>query len=241
MTEEFELLFPTPPVLILEGGLVVPGPKGEIGPDGPQGLKGEPGLNGLDGLDGADAVAGKLPSAYVELVSPIGTVSASFEDVSGMSTTITLDEAVEISVMASFEVQTQSGASASTIELCFSIDGVEHDPVKRYLSGSNDVGIGALVHRTGELAAGTYTVKLKFRRVSGVSTPGLNRADMLVMAMQGAKGEQGPQGEPGPSQATTILNQNEGEAPIKMWTGSAAQYAAIGVGNYQADTFYIVV
>ena len=56
-------------------------------------LKGEKvdqGIQGLPGLDGADAVAGKLPSSYVELETPQGVTSASLIDVPGMSTTIFL-------------------------------------------------------------------------------------------------------------------------------------------------------
>jgi len=164
---------------------------------GDQGPQGEQGNQGGDGLPGADAVAGKLPSSYVELETPIGTTSETLEDVSGMSTTITLEEAVEIAVMATFEAQTQSGASASTLAVAISIDGVTYDEYQRYLSGTNDYGIGSITHRSEELAAGTYTIKLRFRRVSGVATPGLNHADMLVMAMQGAKGPQGNQGDAG--------------------------------------------
>lgn len=176
------------------------GPKGDTGatgPQGPQGIQGVQGPQGEQGpagLDGADAVAGKLPSSYQETTTPSGTTSATLVDVPGMSTTITLDEAVEIAVMASFEIQTQSGASPSVIEVAINVDGVDHDPIRRYLSGTSDLGIGAIVHRVDESPAGVHTVKLRYRRVSGTATPGINRAHMLVMAMQGAKGEQGEQG-----------------------------------------------
>lgn len=210
---------------------------GPTGATGATGATGPAGADGTDGLDGADAVAGKLPSSYAELASPLGTTSATFET-TGVETTITLDEAVEIACMASFEVATQSGASASTIEVAFEIDGTIHDAHARYLSGSNDVGIGAIVHRTGELAAGTYGVKLMFRRVSGVATPGLNSADMLVMAMQGAKGEtgatgaqgiqgiQGIQGVQGPAGADGADGEGLPSGAIIMWSGSVATIPA---------------
>jgi hypothetical protein len=144
------------------------------------------------GETGASAVAGELPSGYVEVETPAGTTSATLEDVPGASTTITLDEAVNISVMSSFQLRTQSGAAPSTIGIAVNINGVDEEEIQRYLSGSTDTGIGAIVHRTDSaLPAGTYTVKLRFRRVSGSATPGIDRADLLVLALQGAKGIQG--------------------------------------------------
>lgn len=177
--------------------------------------KGDKGDKGDTGDTGPAAVAGELPNSYVEYSTPQGTTSATLVDVTGMSTTIHLDETVHIAVVASFELQTQSGAASSTIAVAINIDGTDHDQYQRYLSGSNDLGIGAIVHRTATaFAAGTYTVKLRYRRVSGTATPGINRADMLVFACQGAKGEQGDPGATGATGATgaagadgkTILN-----------------------------------
>jgi len=111
-----------------------------------------------------------------------------------MSTTITLEETVEIAVLCSFELQTQSGSSASTIGIAVNINGTDYDSYSRYLSGSNDTGIGAITHRSAELAPGTYTVKMRFQRISGASTPGVNHMDMLVMGLQGAQGADGVDG-----------------------------------------------
>ena len=165
--------------------------------------KGEKGDTGDTGAVGASAVAGKIPNAYVETVTPSGTVSAVWEDVPGMSTVITIDEPVELSVSASFTLQTISGSSASTMSIAVNIDDVDHEPVSsRYLSGANDLGIGGIVHRSDILSVGPHTVKLRYRRDSGVSTPGIISADLLVFAMQGAKGEPGIDGAdsivPGP-------------------------------------------
>jgi len=150
-----------------------------VGPAGP---------TGATGPAGASAVAGKLPNSYVELAAPEGVTSATLVDIPGMSTTITLEETVEIAVLCSFELQTQSGASASTIGIAVNINGTDYDSYERYLSGTNDTGIGAITHRSAELAAGTYTVKMRFQRTAGVSTPGVNHMDMIVMALQGSKG-----------------------------------------------------
>lgn len=162
---------------------------------GPTGATGATGAKGATGDTGPAAVAGEIPSSYVELPSPVGTTSATLVDVTGMSVTITLDTPVRIAVFASFELQTQSGAAPSTMGVAVSIDGTDHDELKRYLSGSNDQGIGSITHRTDtSLSAGVHTIKLRFRRVSGAATPGINKAHMVVMAMQSAIGPEGPMG-----------------------------------------------
>ena len=199
------------------------GPTGPVqtGPTGAASL-----ITGPTGNIGPAAVAGEIPSAHVEMSTPVGTTSATLEDVAGVSTTITLDEPVKIAVFCSFQVSTQSGASASTIGIAISIDGVDGDEVQRQLSGSSDIGIGAIVHRTSlSLVAGTYTVKLRFRRVAGVATPGIDTADLLVMAMQSAKGETGPTGAQsittGPTGSISITTGPTG--PIQTGpTGSAS-------------------
>lgn len=118
--------------------------------------------------------------AFVETSTPVGTTAASLEDVSGMSVTITLKTESYVGMMASFEVETQSGAAPSTIALAVNFNSVDHLEHARYLSGSGDKGIGAIVHEVGPIAAGTYTGKLRFRRVSGAATPGINNASLLM-------------------------------------------------------------
>lgn len=138
-------------------------------------------------LTGPAGTAGSLPSGHVEITSPVGTTSATLVDVPGMSLSITLDTPAHVMAVASFEVQTQSGATASTIEVALNINGVDHQASQRYLSGTSDVGIGCITHRTDTpLSAGTYTVKLRYRRVSGTSTPGIDNASLCAIGMQGA-------------------------------------------------------
>jgi hypothetical protein len=183
-------------------------------------------------MDGADAVAGKLPSSFVSTTTPVGTTSVTLEDVTNMSTTITLDESVEIGVFASFEIETQSGSSASVIGLAISIDGVDGDVFERYLSGSNDKGIGAITYRSAELAAGTYTVKLRFQRVSGTTTPGINNAAMLVMAMQGAKGETGPMGPIGNQGSMGSVGSQGSQGSASTVPGPTGATGATGPTGY---------
>lgn len=139
----------------------------------------------------------KIPSAFVETSTPSGTTSATLEDVPDMSVDITLDQEVEVFIAASFEIETQSGASASTIGVAFNIDGIDHLEHQRYLSGASDKGLGAIIHRIDALTPDTYTVKLRYRRVDGVATPGINNASLFVMALQSAKGEKGDTGDNG--------------------------------------------
>jgi len=210
------------------------GYSGGDGTSGYSGYSGEgtSGYSGYSGLDGADAVAGKLPNSYVELAAPVSTTSATLEDVSGMSVNITLDEAVEIAVVTSFEIATQSGASASTIGIAININGTDYDEYQRYLSGTNDFGIGAITHRSAELAPGTYTVKLRFRRVSGVATPGLNHADLLVFACQGAKGESGFSGYTGASGTSGVsgVSGYSGDS-TSGYSGYSGESGAIGAAG----------
>lgn len=159
----------------------------------------------LDGnLTGPAAVAGSLPTGFVEMSTPVGTTSGTLEDVAGASTTVTLESSAYIVAVATFESETNSGASSSTIGIALNIDGVDHAEHQRYLSGSSDKGIGALTHRAGPFAAGTYTVKLRFRRVSGTATPGINNASISVVGAQGAKGDTGATGAAGADGANGI-------------------------------------
>ena len=187
----------------LDGADGPQGPQGTIGADGPQGPQGVQGAESLvpgpQGDIGASGIAGELPSGYADTITPVGTTSATLEE-TGLEASVTLEGPAKIAAFASFELATQGGGgSASVIALALEIDGVVHDEVQRYLSGTNDQGIGTIVHRSSDtlFPAGTYTAKLLFRRVSGSVTPGINVADLLVLGLQGAVGPQGPDGAQG--------------------------------------------
>ena len=120
---------------------------------------------------------------HVETVVPASTVSATLENVANMSVVINLSKSSFINAFASFSLQTASGASSSTIGLDISFDGSTGEEHQRFMSGSNDLGIGAIVERTDTvLAAGNHTVNLRFRRVSGTAVPGIVVASMIVFA-----------------------------------------------------------
>ena len=133
----------------------------------------------------------KLISEYVELETPVGTTSVILEYITEMIATISTTVICELLVNVTFEAETQSGASGTVLAVAIEIDGTVYDEYQRYLSGANDIGIGAITHRSGEVAIGDHNVRILIRRVSGVATPGLNHCDMTVLALQGAKGAQG--------------------------------------------------
>lgn len=197
-------------------------------------LDGATGGTGPTGPTGPAATAGKIPSAYVESITPFGTTSATLVDVTGMSTTITLDQPVEVIVTACFELATQSGGAASTIAVAINIDGVDHDEYARYLSGTTDTGIGAITHRSGVLSAGVHTIKLRCRRVSGTATPGVNRADMTVMAMQSAVGPTGPTGPA--IWAETGVGSN-----TSLSTDASTSLGAVTISGLDASSTYIIL
>jgi hypothetical protein len=120
---------------------------------------------------------------YDEMTTPVGTTSATLEDVTGASITVTLPTAKDVLVYATFEIETQSGASPSTLGLAINGDGTDGTEVSRYLSGSSDRGLGSVMARFTGVAAGSRTFKLRFRRVSGSATPGINVAQMYVEAV----------------------------------------------------------
>lgn len=124
-------------------------------------------------------------SSYVEMTTPDTTTSASLEDLTGATTTITLQTTSHIAVWMSCHV---SASGVCDYGIAINIDGVDHDEVVTHLT-TVDEGNVIVLHRTATaLAPGTYTVKGRHRRVSGGGTPETDRADLLVMAM----GHEGP-------------------------------------------------
>ena len=126
--------------------------------------------------------AAKIPSGYDPLASPETTTSATLVDIPGLSTTVTLTRTTEISAFMSFDLK--SNGSPLVAGLAISIDGVDGLVYERYLSGTNDQGVGAIIFQSAPLVAGTYTVKGRFSRVSGAGTLEVSVADILAIGMQ---------------------------------------------------------
>lgn len=141
---------------------------------------------------GQDALSGDLPSSFVQTSTQQGTTSGTLVDISGMSISLSLSEAAQVLVLASFQLETVSGNQSSVMAIAVNINGTDSDEYQRALSSSIDPDIGAIIHRTNTpLGVGTHNFKLRFRRVSGNTTVGIGRAEMTVIALQGAKGDPG--------------------------------------------------
>lgn len=129
-------------------------------------------------------LAAKLPSGFDTLDSLQSTTSATLVDITGLSTTVTLTRTTEISAMMSFTLQS-SGGSPVDAALAINIDGVDGEVHGRYLSGTTDLGIGAIVCQSAPLVAGTYTIKGRFARISGAGTLEIVVGALMAMGMQG--------------------------------------------------------
>lgn len=141
-------------------------------------------------------VAGEMASEYVEMTTPRTTTSATLEDITGAAASITLPVAGKIAVFMNCEV---SSDGICSLGLAISIDGTDHDETTIHLSGSADSGAASIIHRSATLAAGTYAIKGRFRRVSGSpKIPGVDRVDLMVVSLQGAMGAAGSDGATGP-------------------------------------------
>ena len=124
---------------------------------------------------------GAPPSSYVEMTTQRTTTSATLEDITGVTTTITLVRTSHIAVWLNCEI---SATGVCDLAVAVSLDGTDHDTVTSHLSGT-DIGTTAVIHRTATpFAPGTYTVKGRFKRASGGSTPAVDRADLLVMGIE---------------------------------------------------------
>jgi len=181
------------------------GSQGDTGVQGVAGVQGDTGVGvqgdtgaastvkGDTGETGPSAVAGKLPSVYVEVTSARLTSSPVLEDIQDCVGTITIDEPVEIAVFLNADVYL-AGGIPSTLAVALSIDGIDHDESWVEVGTTPTYSSMSLAHRSDALPAGTYTIKGRFRRAAGTGTLGLRRSDLLIIAMQGAKGEKGDTG-----------------------------------------------
>ena len=196
---------PTGPV-IYTGATGPSGPTGDIGPTGPT---------------GASAQAGKIPSAYANVTGAQSTDATGLIDITGLSTTVTSESTVELVGMMSFEVQSTGAGTDAIVAVAISIDGVDSEEHHRFLGGTNDRGIGAVVHRTAEKSAGPYIVKGRYRKVSGQKDVQINNAHIVGMAMQGAVG---PTGLTGPTGSTGA----DGSIGLSGPTGSQGDQGPTG-------------
>jgi hypothetical protein len=140
-------------------------------------------LVGNVGATGPASTPGVQPTAYVEMTTPRTTTSGTLEDITGATTTITLTATCHVSA---YLVCNVVSTGVSDIGCAISFDGTDHDEQRVTMGSGDDLGCTVVHRTTTTLGPGTYTVKGRFRRISGAGTPGVNRADLLVVAHQGA-------------------------------------------------------
>jgi len=138
------------------------------------------GVGELVVVDGTTGPTGVIPSSYVEMTTPRTTTSATLVDITGATTTVTLQRPSDVAVWMTAHV---SASAVCDLGLAISVDGTDHDLTDTHLT-STDEGNVATIHRTvSKLAPGTYTVKGRFQRTSGGGTPSVDRVDLLVSAL----------------------------------------------------------
>jgi hypothetical protein len=135
--------------------------------------------------DGGSGPTGVNVSEYVEMTTPDTTTSATLEDITGATTDITL---IRTSHVAAWMAAHVSASADCTLGLALNFDGTDHDVVDTHLGTTSEGSVTVLHRTTTALAAGTYTIKGRMKRVSGGGTPSVDRVDLFVMAM----GQSGP-------------------------------------------------
>jgi hypothetical protein len=150
----------------LVGGYWAPGPTGPAGPIGPS------------------ATGGDIPSTYVATETAVtGGVTGTFIAIPGITGTIEIDTNVPVHGIMTFEAESSGVGTNSTIGVCIQIaddTGPEH---QRFLSGTNDLGLGSVQHKTSSLTTGTHSFTGYYRKVSGTKDVQINKAEMHVFAM----------------------------------------------------------
>jgi len=128
-----------------------------------------PASDGVGGL--AMAPKGIVVDANYDEATAAATTSAALTDIAGLSFTVDVPTGQTARIYADMSFQgSTTGGAPSTGAWAVSVNAVDGTELKRYLSGTNDTGIGGVKTRSAVLGAGAYTVKGRFRRVSGGST-----------------------------------------------------------------------
>jgi len=120
-------------------------------------------------FDGYLASPGSLPipNKYIEVTSKT-TVSAVLEDISGCTFNLTIP--VSGRIMAHLTCQC-SATNANTVGAwAVSINAVDGTSIQQNFQNASVQRPMAVQSRSGILSAGSYTVKGRFRRVSGTGT-----------------------------------------------------------------------
>lgn len=108
------------------------------------------------------------------------TVSATLEDITGLTFNLTVPTGVTGTIEAMMTVQCSAGAANITGAWAISINAADQQEVQRTMSTGNESGSMMVQGQTTGLTAGDYTVKGRHRRVSGANTVNTEVAQLIA-------------------------------------------------------------
>lgn len=114
-----------------------------------------------------------------EVVTPVTTTSATLQNITGATDSVTLPAAGRI--ICEMNVQSSVSPVGSTGGWTVSINSVDGTEMQRVISGSGDIG-SAMAAASANLGAGTYTIWGRHRRVSGSGTISTDKTQLIVRA-----------------------------------------------------------
>ena len=181
------------------------GPTGSIGVTGPTGPAG---ITGPTGPIGPSATGTKIPNDYTGSVAAQSVTmnSSAWQEIPGMSGSLTIDTATEIFVIGTVEFYVNlSGEFEFSVE----INGVKGpgfsaEYYRETIASGVVYQLRTYQHRSAVLAAGAYDYKFYVRRYNTVSSPIMyfRMRNAQAIGMQAAIGPTGPTGTQGATGAT---------------------------------------
>lgn len=206
-----------------QGSTGYSGYTGNTGYSGYTGYTGPGNFTGYTGYTGAAGVAGNIPTGFFQaLGAPITTTSATLADMTGVTCTVTLADSAPIVGILTVEIE--AAVAISTAAIAVSINSVDGDEIQADLALLTNESM-AVQYESASLPAGTYTLKGRWRRVSGAGTLTLNKAQLY------GQGEQGPKGPSGYTGYT-------GYTGAGNFTGYSGYTGYTGAGNFTGYTGY---
>lgn len=120
------------------------------------------------------------PAASVATFSATSTTSTTFVDYLDVTITFNTEGGA---VMAFLSTSLQAASNEHAI-LCFNVDGVDQTPLAREYIDSSAVYRGAFIHQRLVLAAGSHTIKARWRSVGGTSISRATSITTLLTAIE---------------------------------------------------------
>lgn len=113
---------------------------------------------------------GGVLSNFLTLAAPVSTTSASLENITGFSFSLTLAETARILAIMTVEADSTDVGTSATGAWAISINSVDGGEIGRFLNGTNDLGSVTCLFRSASLSASAYTIQGRHYRRSGDKT-----------------------------------------------------------------------